>query len=391
MAGNITKLKDGSYRLRYRDCSTNVQAKTDRAAEKLLAKFITEVDAGDFTQPSKVTFEEFTKKWLEKFVELELAPKTVFRYKQILNARILPRFGKMRLEKIKPLDLVEFYKSLKTSHKYLGISRKDGTLQEATCEGLSDKSIRHHHAIICAIFEKAIKWGVFKGENPGHHVDAPKVARKQEKHYDLDEVRTMIKALEKEELHHQVAVMIALNCGMRLGEVCGLEWQDIWFDKGIIEVRQTSQYLPGQGVFTKAPKTESSKRRISANKALLGLLRVYQKDQQEKGFLCADNNRLFVTWDGKPAFPNAISKWFTYFIRRNNLPPLNFHGLRHTSATFLISQGMDVQTVAGCLGHSTSATTHNIYSHFLESKDKQAADLMESAFGALPKDNSKKA
>lgn len=90
--------------------------------------------------------------------------------------------------------------------------------------------------------------------------------------------------------------------------------------------------------------------------------------------------RLFVTWDGKPMFPNAMSKWFFNFIKRNKLPSLNFHGLRHTSATFLISQGMDVQTVAGRLGHSTSATTQNIYSHFLESKDKQTADLMEKSF-----------
>lgn len=62
---------------------------------------------------------------------------------------------------------------------------------------------------------------------------------------------------------------------------------------------------------------------------------------------------------------------------KNNPPKLNFHGLRHTSATFLICQGVDVQTVAGRLGHSTSATTQNVYSHFLQSKDKQATDLME--------------
>jgi len=136
--------------------------------------------------------------------------------------------------------------------------------------------------------------------------------------------------------------------------------------------------LPGQGVFAKDPKTESSKRRVSVNKALLDLLKAYQKDQQDKGFLCADNNRLFITWDGKPMFPNAMSKWFTNFITRSNLPKLNFHGLRHTSATFLISQGMDVQTVAGGLGHSTSATTQNVYSHFLQSKDKQAALLSSS-------------
>lgn len=389
MAGNITKIGEGSYRLRYKDLSMNVQAKSDRAAEKLLSKFITEVESGDFSQSSKVTFGEFVKKWLENFAEQDLAPKTVFRYKQLLEARILPRFGDMRLEKIKPLDLVEFYRSLKTKHKFIKMSM-DGTRKEATSEGLSDKTIRHHHGVICAIFEKAIKWDVYKGENPAHHVDAPKVERKKARCYDMDQVKDMLKALGNEDLKHQAAVIIALTCGMRLGEICGLEWQDIGFDKGTIEVRQASQYLPGQGVFTKDPKTESSKRRVSVNKALLGLLKAYQKDQQDKGFLCANNNRLFITWDGKPMFPNAMSKWFTNFITRNNLPKLNFHGLRHTSATFLISQGMDVQTVAGRLGHSTSATTQNIYSHFLESKDKQAADLMESAFGIVLEDKTKK-
>jgi len=297
----------------------------------------------------------------------------------MLNSRILPAFGGIRLTKIKPLDLVDFYKSLKGKHKFIKI-KIDGTRKEVISEGLSDKTIRHHHGIICAIYEKAIKWDIYRGNNPAKHVDSPKVERKKAACYDLDQIEAMMKVLQGEELKHQAAVMIALTCGLRLGEICGLEWQDIRFDTNIIEIRQSSQYIPGQGVFTKDPKTESSKRRVSANKALLDLLQAYQEDQQDKGFLCANNNRLFVTWDGKPMFPNAMSKWFTNFITRSKLPKLNFHGLRHTSATFLISQGMDVQTVAGRLGHTTSATTQNIYSHFLKSKDQQAADLMEEMF-----------
>lgn len=102
--------------------------------------------------------------------------------------------------------------------------------------------------------------------------------------------------------------------------------QDVNFDKGTIEVRQASQYLPGQGVFTKDPKTESSKRKVSVNKALLDLLRAYKDDQQDKSFLCADNNRLFVTWDDKPMFPNAMSKWFSNFIKRMDCLHLIFMG-----------------------------------------------------------------
>jgi integrase len=391
MAGNIIKVKEGSYRLRYKDFSRNVKAKSDRAAEKLLAKFITEVEAGDFSQPSKVTFQEFVKKWLRDYAEAELAPKTLVWYKQLLEARILPSFGDKKLEKIKPIDLIEFYSSLRTKHKYFKLFG-DGRRKELTSKGLSDKTIRHHHGVICAIFEKAIKWQVLKGDNPAHHVDAPKVERKKAKCYDIEQAEVMLKALEKEDLKHRIAVMMALTTGARLGEIMGLEWQDIDIKSKTLEIRQASQYLPGKGVFLKDPKTETSKRKMSVHSGLLKLLEAYKADQQEKGYLCADNNRLFVTWDGKPMHPGSMSKWFPKFLTRNKLPRIKFHELRHTNATFLISRGIDVQTVAGRLGHSTSVTTQNIYSHYLQSKDKQVADLMEETFSTnkIPPENEAK-
>lgn len=391
MAGNIIKVKEGSYRLRYKDISRNIKAKSDREAERQLAKFITEVDSGDFSQPSKVTFQEFVKKWLKDYAEAELAPKTLVWYNQLLEARILPCFGDKKLEKIKPMDLIEFYSSLRTKHKYFKLYG-DGKRKELTSNGLSDKTIRHHHGVICSIFEKAIKWQVLKGNNPAHHVDAPKVERKKAKCYDIEQAETMLKALEKEDLKHRIAVMMALTTGARLGEIMGLEWQDINFKNKTMEIRQASQYLPGKGVFLKDPKTESSKRKMSVHSGLLKLLEAYKADQQEKGFLCADNNRLFVTWDGKPMHPGSMSKWFPKFLMRNNLPRIKFHELRHTNATFLISQGIDVQTVAGRLGHSTSVTTQNIYSHYLQSKDKQVADLMEQTFSLnkIPPENEAK-
>lgn len=387
MAGNIVMVKEGSYRLRYKDYSRYVKAKSPREAEKLLSKFITEVESGDFTQPSKITFKEFTLKWLKEYAEIKLAPKTVFRYKQLLESRIFPAFGDVKLEKIKPLDLVKFYNSLRTDHKFISITL-DGTRQEKKAKRLSEKTIKHHHGLITAIYEKAIKWGVLKGDNPAKRVDPPKVERKKARCYDEAQVQKLLDALEKldgSENKYKVATMIALMTGARLGEIMGLEWQDIDFENKVINIRQASQYVPGRGTFAKDPKTENSKRKVSINEMLLNILAAHQKDQQEKGFLCRGNNRLFVTWDGKPMYPYTLTDWFPEFVRRNNLPPLNFHGLRHTSATFLISRGMDIQTVAGRLGHSTSATTQNIYSHFLESKDRQAADLMEDAFSTKKK------
>lgn len=332
-----------------------------------------------------MTFREFAEKWLKDYAEVELAPKTVFRYRQLLESRIYPAFGEKKLEKVRPLDLVEFYNSLKKKHKYFIFSKKANgeAKEEREAAALSENTIKHHHRLISAIFEKAIMWGVLKGDNPAKRVDAPKTEKKKAKCYDESQAQELLAALENvkpEEMKYKAATMIALMTGARLGEIMGLEWQDIDFEKRVIEIRQASQYLPGEGTFTKKPKTETSKRRVSVNNMLLAILAQYQESQKAKDFSTEDKDRLFVTWDGKPMHPETLSHWFPKFLKRHKLPPLNFHGLRHTSATFLISRGMDIQTVAGRLGHATSATTQNIYSHFLESKDRQAADLMEGAF-----------
>jgi integrase len=382
MAGNIVNLGGGKYRLRYKDFSENVTAKSDHGAERLLAKFITKVDSGDFKQGGTVTFRKFAEKWLTDYAEIELAPKTLFRYKQVLESRIFPAIGDKRLDKVKPLDLVEFYNKMRKEHKFFRYSA-DGPGAEETSAGLSEKTIKTHHSLISAIYDKAIRWDVYKGDNPAKRVDAPKPEKKKARCYDEAETQKLLETLDRltgSEVKYKAAAYLAIMTGARLGEIMGLEWQDVDFTKKTVEIRQTSQYLPGQGTFTKQPKTELSKRKISVNDTLLTTLAQYREDQQEKGFLCRGTARLFVTWDGKPMHTYTMTDWFPIFLKKNGLPALNFHGLRHTSATFLISRGMDIQTVAGRLGHSTSATTQNIYSHFLESKDRQAADLMEAAF-----------
>lgn len=91
--------------------------------------------------------------------------------------------------------------------------------------------------------------------------------------------------------------------------------------------------------------------------------------------------------------PSTLAVWFPKFLTKNKLPRITFHSLRHTSATFLIGKGMDIETIAGRLGHTTSVTTQSIYSHFLKAKDRQAADRMEETFSlgkANPDKNTKR-
>ncbi len=106
--------------------------------------------------------------------------------------------------------------------------------------------------------------------------------------------------------------------------------KNVDFERGTIEVRQTSQYLPEQGIFTKEPKTETSKRVIAVPSSVMALLKEYRTSQLEErlkaGDLWQGSDRLFTTWDGKPMHPDTVSKWFPNFLKKHGLPPLPFHG-----------------------------------------------------------------
>jgi integrase len=113
--------------------------------------------------------------------------------------------------------------------------------------------------------------------------------------------------------------------------------------------------------------------------ALLKRWKVFQAKQRLKvGDLWAGGDWVFTTWDGHRMHPDSISGWWPKFLKKNNLPHIPFHGLRHTSATLLIAEGTDVQEVAGRLGHATTSTTTSIYSHFIRSADQAAAEKLDN-------------
>ncbi len=183
-----------------------------------------------------------------------------------------------------------------------------------------------------------------------------------------------------EKLKYKTAVYLAILTGMRRGEILGLEWKDIDFEKNEISIERTSVYSEGLGVFTKSTKTENSQRTVSFPNELAVVLKKYQKEYMKNrlklGELWQDSGRLMVQWNGKPMFPSTLSQWFKKFLEKHNLPVITFHQIRHTSATLLIAQGVDIATVAKRLGHANNTTTLNFYTHAIQSEDRAAADKL---------------
>lgn len=383
-----------------------------------------------------IKFSEFAEYWLTEYAQKQLRPETLAVYSELLK-RILPAIGHIKLGKLQPHHLMEFYnnlseegirqdikytaktdirpllKSKKLTHKELAeragvcintikscvhsanISKKSAVLisdalgvptEKLFCQTkngastLSQNTISKYHRLISSILEKAVKWQIIM-YNPCRRVEAPKM-QKKETHY-LDDVQAaeLIKCLDDEPLRYKAMVLTLLYSGMRRGELCGLEWSDIDFKSGLININKSSLYTSGRGVYDDTTKNESSKRVIKIPPLVLNVLKQHKKEQTLERLKLGDAwegaNKIFTQWNGKAIHPDTVSGWFSGFLKRHSLPHISVHGLRHTNATLLIAGGSDLRTVSKRLGHSNMSTTANIYTHAIQSADERAAQLLD--------------
>ena len=382
-----------------------------------------------------IRFADFAEKWFKEYAEQQLKPQTLAHYRALIP-RINQSIGHIQLDKLQPLHLRAFYNELekegirndkrcksrvdlKAIRKTkpikkvklaevtgLGTSTLDAaehgetvTLQTAEKISaalglnlkdafdfvgkttLSDKTIRAHHALISSILEKAVKWNVIY-DNPAKRAEPPKMQRKTPPYLDETGARELLTALENEGIQWQVMIKLLVFFGLRRGELIGLNWSDIDFEKQTITINRTIQYLPEKGVFESTTKTTSSERTLKAAPYTLQMLRQYQAwqaaERLKAGDRWTDHGYLFTRFDGSPVQPGHLSSWFKSFVRKNNLPDIHIHSLRHTSATLLIADGTPLTTVAHRLGHADAGTTTKIYAHAIQSADAAAAEALEN-------------
>lgn len=391
MTGSIEKRGKNSYRLvvfkgydldgkAIRHQKT-VHCKNKSEAQTELAKFLTQVESGLVVDGSVPTFAQFVEIWTRDYALKELAPSTYYRYKRMLETRITPYFGHYKLDKIKPTDIMRFYDLLQQDTQLV---RKKNNNGKKTRKPLSPKTILEHHRLLSSMLHKAVYWQLIIS-NPAERVQPPKASKPTRPHYDEEQTKILVDNLQKltgNDIKYRVAILLDIFTGARLGELVGLEWNDIDLKNGIININKSSQYLSQKGVFTKAPKTESSIRDVAIPDFIVSLLEEYKLWYEEQKSICGDfwyeSDRLFVQDNGKPIHPSTISKWFEKFVKQIGLPVINFHGLRHTNATLLIAQQVDVATVSARLGHAQITTTYNFYVHPLKSHNKMAGNVLEN-------------
>jgi len=390
MAGSIEKRGKNSYRLTVSE-GFDLNGKpmihrktvhgTKKDVEVELAKFVTEVQNGLVIDGKSLKFSEFTEIWKRDYGSKELAPSTYKRYCRMLETRLLPYFGHFYINKIKPTDIMKFYDLLE---KDTQLVRKKGNNGSKNKKPLSGKTILEHHRLLRAMLHKAVYWQLIVS-NPAERVQSPKARKPKRRSYDDEQTKILLENLEQlsiEDTKYKVAIILTVFTGVRLGELMGLEWQDVDFKNGIISINRSSQYLADMGVFTKVPKTESSIREIAIPEFIISLLEEYKLWYEEQksiyGELWTNSDRLFVQADGKPMHPSTISKWFVKYVGQIGLPVINFHGLRHTNASLLVAQNIDIAVISARLGHAQISTTLDFYVHPLLSHNRKAGYALKN-------------
>ena len=245
-------------------------------------------------------------------------------------------------------------------------------------KGLSTTTVLHTHRVLKQALEHAVLWEKLI-RNPARGVKAPRLQRIQMQMWDAATINQFRKAAIGN--RYQNFFELALLTGMRRSEISGLKWDAINIDKGLLSVIRTLQSMPGQGLVEGVPKTEKSRRVIALSGDTIELLKKIRTSQFEfklkAGPLWQNLDFVFTDRDGTPMSPDGATQNFTEIVRKNQLPHLTLHGLRHAHATLLLTSGLQPKVISERLGHSSISTTMDTYSHVLPSLQREAAAAID--------------
>ncbi len=300
--------------------------------------------------PSTLTFGEIADRW--KDAKRNVVKHSTFcAYALILKTHLLPKFA----------DYTDITEEAVQQFVF-----------DKIAEGLSHKSV---HDIV-AVLKAVAKFGAKRGLCQSHNFEIvypPSEAVRQLPVLSLLHHRQLMQSLTAAPTPQNIGVTLALCCGLRIGEVCALRWEQVDMVRRIILVRGTVGriYNCEKGTtehYASSPKTRNSVREIPISAPLLDALRKVRRQQE---------GNIYVVGTGvTPKEPRTYRETFSRLLRRLKIPPIVFHGLRHTFATRCIESGCDYKTVSVILGHSNVATTLNLYVHPNLDQKKRCLDRL---------------
>jgi len=338
---------------------------TKRDAQIELAKLIAAAAAGTLPDPSKTTVGEYLLKWIDG--HRGLSGKTAERYRQLIVSQIIPHLGAIVLQKLKPAQIADWHDKLAAG------GGKEG-------QPLSNRTVGHAHRVLHKALAHAAAIELVS-RNVASVVKPPKVEETEVESLKADEIDTVLAALKDHWL--ETISVLAISTGARRGEILALTWTHVDLDAGTIKIERSLEQTKA-GLRFKAPKTAKGKRTVSLPPIAVDALRSHRRRQLELRLALGHGKPepgalVFCDHNGDPIPPNNLSRDWRRFVLTRKLPPISFHGLRHSHVSALIAGGVDVLTVSRRIGHPSPVVTMKVYAHLFSETDKTAAKAIEAA------------
>ena len=396
--------ENGKKRQKWETFATNADAKKRKAQVEF------EQQNGTFILPSAKTIHDLLEDYMSIYGVNTWAMSTYEAKRGLIFNYIDPLIGDMSLDEVTPRVMEKYYQSL------LRVKPKVVNNKRPKNEYLTAHTVREIHKILRCAFNQAVKWELV-ARNPVVNATVPKEEHAERKIWDVETFHKALELCDDDIL--SLALNLAVSCTLRMGEMLGITLDcvdvseksvsegraSIFIDKELQRVnRDVLEKLDNKDVlFTfprtavsgttvlvlKAPKTKTSKRRVYLPKTVAIMVQERIKEIEEIKELLGDEyhdyNLLFANASGRPMEGQVINRALSKLIKDNDLPPVVFHSIRHSSITYKLkwTEG-DIKSVQGDSGHARADMVADVYSHILDEDRALNAQRFDEKFYGNP-------
>ncbi len=377
--GSIRQKKNGSWEARVTigyDPATgkqkwkSVSGKTQAEARKRMSAILANVDQGLYIEPKKLTVGKWLDIWLADYCG-SIKEQTKTQYKQVCRVHLKPSFGAIQLLAVKPHKIQELYNSL-------------------VAGGTSPKTVKN----INGVFHKALQQAVmlqYIPVNPCDAVQLPKTVKPDLCVLNERQISDFLTAIRGSE--YESILKVDLFTGLRQGEIMGLTWDRVDFEKGIIMVDRQLMYDREGKVYKFADTKTDKPRKIKPAAFVMNILKECRKQQLQNKLKFGDRwsdgglpGLVFTNHFGGHFNKTTLTHAVTRIGKKIGIDGLRFHDLRHTYAVSSIRAGDDMKTISSNLGHSTISITMDVYAKYTDDMMNDSSARMEEyskRFGSL--------
>ena len=378
-AGTIRQRADGRWEGRVtlgtnpgtgKPIRKSVYGATQKEVRQAMQKILVEVDEGIYTQPSKLTVKQWSEEWLREYTP-DVKPSTRARYESDFRNHILPALGSVKLSALTPSMIQKFYNDLQRGEK-----------------PISAKSVRNVNGVLHQSLKQAVKLGYIR-VNPTEACTLPRFEKTEIQPLDMPEVKAFLDSLGDDV--YSTVYKVDLLTGLRHGEILGLTWDCIDFDRGTITINKQLIMTRGENAGYQFSTLKNDKpRTIQPAPFVMDWLRerriVQLQDRLRVGSLWDEGEfpgLVFTSETGAHLCSRVVLKHLKTALEKAGLPEKRFHDLRHSYAVLSIMAGDDSKTLQQNLGHATPGFSMTVYAHVTKSMQEASARRMQTLISNL--------